>query len=95
MWIRVFKTVFGVIGYWRSRGVGSLIGWPITLSIAIGAAISLASTMVLSRLLMDRGELHSAPGTNDHGRDAVLFHRDRLWQSSPNPRPGGHRGGES
>jgi K+:H+ antiporter len=38
------------------------MGWPITLSIAIGAAISLASTMVLSQLLMDRRKLHSAHG---------------------------------
>lgn len=43
-------------------GVGSLIGWPVTQSIVIGAAISMASTMVLARLLLDRGELHSRHG---------------------------------
>lgn len=42
--------------------VGSVIGWPITQSIVIGAVISMASTMVLARLLLDRGELHSRHG---------------------------------
>jgi CPA2 family monovalent cation:H+ antiporter-2 len=41
---------------------GSLIGWPMTQSIVIGAVISIASTMVLARLLVDRGELRSKHG---------------------------------
>ncbi len=41
---------------------GSLIGWPTTQSIVIGAVISIASTMVLARLLVDRGELRSKHG---------------------------------
>jgi CPA2 family monovalent cation:H+ antiporter-2 len=41
---------------------GSLIGWPITQSIVIGAVISIASTMVLARMLVDRGELRSKHG---------------------------------
>jgi CPA2 family monovalent cation:H+ antiporter-2 len=44
-------------------GVGSLIGWPTIQSIVIGSVISVASTMVLARLLLDRGELRS-----NHGR---------------------------
>jgi CPA2 family monovalent cation:H+ antiporter-2 len=44
-------------------GAGSLIGWSTTQSIVIGAVISMASTMVLARLLLDRGEL-----TSRHGR---------------------------
>ena len=47
-------------------GVGALTGWRPLESIAIGAVISLASTMVLTRFLMDRGELHSV-----HGRAMV------------------------
>lgn len=43
-------------------GIGSLIGWPTTQSIVIGAVISMASTMVLARLLVDRGELRSKHG---------------------------------
>ena len=41
---------------------GSLIGWSTTQSIVIGAVISIASTMVLARLLGDRGELRSKHG---------------------------------
>jgi CPA2 family monovalent cation:H+ antiporter-2 len=43
-------------------GVGSLIGWSPIQSIVIGAVISMASTMVLARLLLDRGEVHSRHG---------------------------------
>ena len=39
--------------------VGRLLGWNILESLTIGAVTSLASTMVLSQLLIDRGELHS------------------------------------
>jgi CPA2 family monovalent cation:H+ antiporter-2 len=42
--------------------VGLLLGWPITQGIAVGCIISVASTMVLMRLLMDRGELSSEAG---------------------------------
>jgi CPA2 family monovalent cation:H+ antiporter-2 len=42
--------------------VGSLIGWSTTQSIVIGAVTSMASTMVLARLLVDRGELRSKHG---------------------------------
>lgn len=56
----------GPLGILMSIGlammVGSLIGWPTTQSIVIGAVISMASTMVLARLLLDRGELQSRHG---------------------------------
>lgn len=42
--------------------IGGLIGWSATQSIVIGAVISMASTMVLARLLVDRGELRSKHG---------------------------------
>lgn len=42
--------------------VGRLMCWSITQSLVIGASVSLASTMVLSRLLLDRGELHTPHG---------------------------------
>jgi CPA2 family monovalent cation:H+ antiporter-2 len=44
-------------------GLGALIGWPILQSVVIGLIISVASTMVLARFLIDRGELRS-----EHGR---------------------------
>ncbi len=56
----------GVLGSLLSIGlavaVGRLIGWPTIQSIVIGAVTSIASTMVLVRLLVDRGELRSVHG---------------------------------
>ena len=45
-----------------SVSVGLLLGWPLLQGIVIGIVISVASTMVLARLLLDRGELHSRHG---------------------------------
>jgi CPA2 family monovalent cation:H+ antiporter-2 len=42
--------------------VGKPLGWTTPQAMAIGAIISVASTMVLSRQLLDRGELHSGHG---------------------------------
>ena len=44
-------------------GVGKLVGWSLTEGLVIGAAISVASTMVLARLLRDSGNM-----TETHGR---------------------------
>jgi monovalent cation:H+ antiporter-2, CPA2 family len=44
-------------------GVGKLAGWSLTEGLVIGAAISVASTMVLARLLADTGNM-----TSTHGR---------------------------
>ena len=41
---------------------GKLAGWPIQQGIAIGAIISVASTMVLSRFLVEAGELRTPHG---------------------------------
>jgi CPA2 family monovalent cation:H+ antiporter-2 len=43
-------------------GVPALLGWPLLQGAIVGIVISVASTMVLARLLMDRGELHSRYG---------------------------------
>src|SRR5262245_26404399 len=45
-----------------SLGVGALLGWPMVQGVIIGLVISVASTMVLARLLIDRGELHTRHG---------------------------------
>jgi monovalent cation:H+ antiporter-2, CPA2 family len=47
-------------------GVGWLLDWGITASVVVGAALSVASTMVLLKLLVDRGEL-----TAPHGQAVV------------------------
>ncbi len=46
--------------------VGRLLGWSLTQSLAVGAAVSVGSTMVLLKFLLERGEL-----TSSHGRVAV------------------------
>ncbi len=43
-------------------GVGTLLGWPPLQGAVVGIVVSVASTMVLARLLLDRGELHSRHG---------------------------------
>ena len=43
-------------------GVGALLGWGLLPGLAVGLVISVASTMVMSRLLIDRGELQSEQG---------------------------------
>jgi CPA2 family monovalent cation:H+ antiporter-2 len=43
-------------------GVGAVMGWPPLQSVVVGIVVSVASTMVLARLLLDRGELHSPHG---------------------------------
>ena len=56
----------GLLGILLSIGaaamIGSLLGWSTTQSIVIGAVTSIASTMVLVRILVDRGELRSMHG---------------------------------
>jgi CPA2 family monovalent cation:H+ antiporter-2 len=49
-------------------GVGALLGWPLIQGVSIGCIISVASTMVLLRLLMDRGEMAA-----EHGRLMVTL----------------------
>ena len=43
-------------------GAGTLLGWTLAQGIVVGAVVSVASTMVLARLLADRGELASERG---------------------------------
>src|SRR5437879_9401245 len=43
-------------------GVGVFLGWGPLQGAVVGVVVSVASTMVLARLLIDRGELHSQHG---------------------------------
>ena len=62
-WVSLIGGPLGILGVIAlSVAMGRLLNWSTLQSIAIGAVVSLASTMVLSRLLMDRGELHSQHG---------------------------------
>lgn len=62
-WVALAGGPLGILlSVGLSTVVGSLIGWSSIQSIVIGAVISMASTMVLARLLVDRGELRSKHG---------------------------------
>jgi monovalent cation:H+ antiporter-2, CPA2 family len=62
-WVALLGGPLGiVISIALGVGVGALAGWPLGKGIAIGSVIAPASTMVLMRLLMDRGELASPSG---------------------------------
>ncbi len=45
---------------------GTLLGWPVSQRLVVGATISACSTMVLVKFLQDRGEVNST-----HGRIVV------------------------
>jgi CPA2 family monovalent cation:H+ antiporter-2 len=63
-WVALIGGPLGILfSILLGTGVGWLLGWSTSQGIAVGATISVASTMVLSRLLIDCGELQS-----EHGR---------------------------
>jgi len=66
MGVKWIALIGGPIGIVLSTAVGlavgSLLGWSPVAGAVIGMVVSPASTMVLARLLLDRGELHSRHG---------------------------------
>ena len=62
-WVALIGGPLGILlSVLLALGAGQLLGWSIAQSVTIGAVVSVASTMVLSRLLMDRGELQTPHG---------------------------------
>ena len=62
-WVAIFGGPLGILlSVGLGVAVGRLLGWTTAQGVAVGAIISVASTMVLSRLLADRGELRSPHG---------------------------------
>jgi CPA2 family monovalent cation:H+ antiporter-2 len=62
-WVALAGAPLGILlSIGLGAGIGALIGWPWTQGIAVGCIVSVASTMVLMRHLMDRGELASDAG---------------------------------
>jgi CPA2 family monovalent cation:H+ antiporter-2 len=45
-----------------TMATGAVLGWPLQQGLVVGVVISVASTMVLARVLLDRGELHTRHG---------------------------------
>lgn len=62
-WVALAGAPLGILlSIGMGTGVGALLGWPLGQGVAVGCIVSVASTMVLMRLLMDRGELGSEAG---------------------------------
>jgi len=62
-WVALLGAPLGILlSVALSVGVGALLGWPMLQSLIIGMVVSVASTMVLARLLMDEGVLQSPHG---------------------------------
>src|ERR671919_1571610 len=64
--VKGVALIGGTLGTVLSIGltvvVGLALGWPLQQGLVVGIVISVASTMVLARLLLDRGELHTRHG---------------------------------
>jgi monovalent cation:H+ antiporter-2, CPA2 family len=62
-WVALVGAPLGILlSIALGAGVGALMGWPLLQGIAVGSIICVASTMVMLRLLIDRGELSSESG---------------------------------
>lgn len=62
-WVALLGGPLGILlSVALGLGVALLLGWPLLQGAIVGIVISVASTMVLARLLMDRGELHARHG---------------------------------
>ena len=68
-WIALCGAPLGIcLSIALGVGVGGLLGWPVSQGIAVGCIVSVASTMVLMMLLVNRGELGA-----EHGRIMVAL----------------------
>ena len=62
-WVALLGAPIGVLlSVGLGTGMGALLGWPLLQGVAVGSIISVASTMVMMRLLIDRNELSSESG---------------------------------
>jgi CPA2 family monovalent cation:H+ antiporter-2 len=62
-WIALVGGPLGILlSVALAAGAGHLLGWPVLQGAVVGMVVSVASTMVLARLLLDRGELHTRHG---------------------------------
>ena len=62
-WVALIGAPIGILLMLGvASGVGKLVGWSITERLVIGATVSVASTMVLARLLSDSGQVTATYG---------------------------------
>ena len=62
-WVAMLGAPLGMaLSISLASAVGALLGWPAIQGLVVGMVVSVASTMVMARLLIDRGDLHSRHG---------------------------------
>ena len=62
-WVALVGGPLGIVlSIGLALGTGAVLGWSPMQGLMIGIVTSVASTMVLARLLLDRGELHTRHG---------------------------------
>src|SRR5439155_26296615 len=62
-WVALAGAPLGILlSIALGAAAGMLMGWPLLQGIAVGSIVCVASTMVMMRLLMDRGELSRESG---------------------------------
>jgi CPA2 family monovalent cation:H+ antiporter-2 len=62
-WVALLGGPIGIVlSILLAVGLGHVVGWSFIQSMVIGAVVSVASTMVLARLLLDSGELRAKHG---------------------------------
>jgi len=62
-WVAIVGGPLGIVlSTALGLAVGAVLGWPPVQGLIVGMVVSVASTMVMARLLIDRGELHSRHG---------------------------------
>jgi len=62
-WVALFGGPIGILLMLAiTIGTGKLAGWSITQGVVVGATVSVASTMVLARLLSDSGKMNTTYG---------------------------------
>lgn len=77
-WVALLGGPLGILmSVGLGLGAGTLLGWAPLQGVIVGLVVSVASTMVLARLLLDRGELRS-----QHGRVMIGLTLWRTWPSS-------------
>ena len=68
-WVALLGAPLGIaLCVVLGAGTAKLLGWPLSTGLVIGSVISITSTMVLMRLLMDAGEVQT-----QHGRITVAI----------------------
>src|SRR3954468_18968141 len=68
-WVALVGGPLGIaLAIAMGAGVGHLLGWPLATGLVVGTVVSVTSTMVLMRLLMDSGEVQT-----EHGRITIAI----------------------